>query len=147
MLIQVALMLPPDAVSVPWARHVVSAALTRAGVAAECVDDVEVAVSEACTNAYRHSSADGHYEVTMEIRDEHLTIDVLDSGVGFQQAQVPRAMSHVSAENGRGLALIAAYCDSALFDSVSGSGGAVHLNKRLRWVEGAPWSRLASAGS
>jgi hypothetical protein len=35
------------------------------------------------------------------------------------------------------MALMNALSDLAVFDSVEGKGGSVHLTKRLRWVEGA----------
>ncbi len=143
MRVQVELTLPRDAVSVPFARHVVSAALHRAGVTSDCLAEVAVAVSEACTNAFHHSSADGSYEVVMSIAEEELIIDVIDSGAGFGISPTPAAMPHVSAENGRGMALMSAYTDSAAFDSVVNGGGSVHLVKRLRWYPGAPLRRAA----
>jgi serine/threonine-protein kinase RsbW len=135
---QVVLRLPRAAVSVSLARHVVSTALKRAGVTLDCLADVELAVSEACTNAYLHSSAQGGYEVVVAIGDELMTIDVIDSGGGFGDAATTGTMSDVSAESGRGLALMAAYSDSAAFESVIDGGGTVHLSKRLCWLEDAP---------
>ena len=63
MKIRLALSLPREEISVPLTRHVVSAALLTAGVEPTCVQEVEVALSEACTNAVKHAVDGVSYEV------------------------------------------------------------------------------------
>jgi serine/threonine-protein kinase RsbW len=138
MRIQLGLTLPREAVSVPLTRHTVSAALYTAGVEPDCVEEVEVALTEACTNAVRHAGPGVSYDVQVGISDEQVTIDVLDSGSGFgQRSTTPTETDH-AAEDGRGLGLMQALSDLTVFDSVTGGGGSVHLMKQLRWIEGAP---------
>jgi serine/threonine-protein kinase RsbW len=138
MRIQLGLTLPREAVSVPLTRHTVSAALYTAGVEPDCVEEVEVALSEACTNAVRHAGPGVSYDVQVNISDEQVTIDVLDSGSGFgQRSTTPTATDH-TAEDGRGIGLMNALSDLTVFDSVTGAGGSVHLMKQLRWIEGSP---------
>lgn len=138
MRIQVVLTLPREAVSVPLARHTVAAALQSAGIAEDCLAEVKVALSEACTNVFHHAGAGESYEVAINIGDEQLTMEVVDSGAGFGWQSAQSTMPHHMAEGGRGLALMSAFSDHALFDTVSGDGGSVHLMKRLRWTEGSP---------
>ncbi len=138
MRIQVVLTLPREAVSVPLARHTVSAALQSAGIAEDCLAEVEVALSEACTNVFHHAGAGENYEVAINIGDEQLTMEVVDSGAGFGWQSTESTMPHEMAEAGRGLALMSAFSDHALFDTVRGDGGSVHLMKKLRWTDGAP---------
>jgi serine/threonine-protein kinase RsbW len=147
MRIQVVMTLPREAASVPLARRTVAVALSSAGVAHDCVSEVEVALSEACTNAYHHAGEGADYEVVINIGDEQLTVDVLDSGTGFgpRPAGSAASMPDDSAERGRGLALMAALTDRAVFDTVSGNGGSVHLMKRLRWAAHAPLLTSAPA--
>jgi serine/threonine-protein kinase RsbW len=135
--VKIVLTLPRDTASVPLARHTVAAALRRAGVAADCVAEVEVAISEACTNAYAHATDALTYEVTISLQDEQLTIDVVDAGPGFGRAAPSAAMPHPASDGGRGVALMAAFSDEAVFDSVTGGGGSVHLVKLLRWSDQA----------
>jgi serine/threonine-protein kinase RsbW len=138
MRIQLVLSLPREAISVPLTRHTVCSALLSAGVEATCVAEVELAISEACTNAVQHAVNGSTYEVLVNIGDEQVTVDVVDSGCAFGQraktSSVPsdHLPEHV-AEDGRGMSLIAAFADSAVFDSVTGESGSVHLVKRLRW--------------
>jgi serine/threonine-protein kinase RsbW len=120
------------------ARHTVSAALQSAGIAEDCLAEVEVALSEACTNVFHHAGAGESYEVAINIGDEQLTMEVVDSGAGFGWQSTQSTMPHEMAEAGRGLALMSAFSDHALFDTVSGDGGSVHLMKKLRWTDGAP---------
>ena len=131
MRVLVALTLPREAASVPLARHTVSAALTSAGVAVECLAEIQVALSEACTNVFRHADAGDSYDVLIRVEDEQVIMDVVDAGAGPGQ-RVPR-MPDTSAESGRGLALMAAFTDLAVFDSVVGDSGSVHLMKHLQW--------------
>lgn len=136
MRIQVVMTLPREAHSVPVARRTVASALTSAGVTRECVGEVEVALSEACTNVFHHAGPGGSYEVLINIGDQQMTMDVLDSGAGFGDLPAePARMAETTDEGGRGIALMRALTDQAVFDSVTGGGGSVHLVKRLRWSE------------
>ena len=139
MRIVVVLALPRDAASVPLVRHTARAALARAGVATECAEEVEVALSEACTNAYRHSQSGESFEVVLNVGDEDLTVDVMDDGTGVPHG-VPVMMPGPSADGGRGVSLMAAFSDQVVFDSVTGNGGWVRLRKRLRWDDDAPFN-------
>jgi serine/threonine-protein kinase RsbW len=120
----------------------VAAALTAAGVTPDCLAEVEVALSEACTNVLHHAGKGEAYEVAINISDQQLTMDVIDFGSGFGHLQPGTSMPEPTAESGRGLALIRALTDQAVFDSVSGDGGTVRLMKRLRWAPDAPVTLL-----
>jgi serine/threonine-protein kinase RsbW len=143
--IKVAMTLPRAAVSVPLARRTVRAALRSVRVAPECVQESELAVSEACTNVYRHAGVGDHYEVVIRIADDELTIDILDSGAGITDGHLSPTMPDGTAENGRGLFLMTALTDRAVFDADHGSGGSVHLMKRLRWDADRPTTVATSA--
>lgn len=77
MKIQLVLSLPREEISVPLTRHVVSAALLTAGVQPTCVQDVEVALSEVCTNAVKHAVDGVSCEVMVGITEEKVSIDVV----------------------------------------------------------------------
>jgi serine/threonine-protein kinase RsbW len=132
-----------EARSVPVVRRTVATASSTAGVTHECVGEVEVALSEACTNVYRHAGHGAEYEVVINIGDEQLTMDVVDSGAGFGNLETAPTATEPDAEGGRGIALMRALSDRAVFDTVSGGGGSVHLMKHLRWTNGSVDWRLA----
>jgi serine/threonine-protein kinase RsbW len=135
MRIQIVMTLPREAVSVPLARRTVAEVLRSAGVAPDCLSEAEVALSEACTNVFHHANAGENYEVVINLGEEHLTMDVFDSGAGFGSHPRVVDMPESHAETGRGLALMTAFSDQAVFDTVTGDGGAVHLTKFLRWAD------------
>ena len=127
--------LPRETRSVPVVRHTVATALTSAGVTHDCVGEVEVALSEACTNVLRHAGP-AAYDVVISIGDEQLTMDVIDTGAGFGDLGAPpQATAEQDAERARGIALMRELSDRAVFDTVTGGGRSVHLMKHLRWTD------------
>lgn len=74
------LSLPRDGQSVPLVRRITGDSLGVLGVEADCVSDIQVALSEACSNVLKHSGAEDDYEVNVVIRDRLATLEVLDRG-------------------------------------------------------------------
>jgi serine/threonine-protein kinase RsbW len=143
---QIVMMLPPVAASVSFARHTLAEALTIADVTPDCSYEAQVALSEACTNAFHHVAAGENFEVLMNIGDVELTLHILDSGSGLPiNGHRSPSWPEVDAENGRGMALMAALTDDANFDFRNG-GGSVRLKKRLLRNAEAAWPRLPAAG-
>ena len=132
--IKIVMTLPPDAASVPLVRRTFSEAMLSAGVAKDCVQEAEVALSEACTNVFNHAGADDNYEVAIELSEDRLTMDIFDRGDGVHPSRHSPTMPDGSAEDGRGLALMAAFTDDVVFDTVHSQGASVHLMKHLRWA-------------
>ena len=77
-----ALLLPRDARTIPVARHICREALRELGVESECVGDIEVALTEACTNVLEHSEAGNEYEVQVKLAERDCVIRVVDQGRG-----------------------------------------------------------------
>ena len=138
MRIEVTLSLPQDTVSVPLARRTVSAMLAQTGIDHDCLAEVKVALSEACTNVLDHAGTGGSYQVVIALQNDLLTIDVTDDGPGFVDRQPRPTMPDPLATRGRGGALIAALTDDAHFDTVTSGGATVRMTKRLIWSSGAP---------
>ncbi|MDQ4065547.1 MAG: ATP-binding protein [Actinomycetota bacterium] len=126
------LLLPRDEISVPVVRRVCGTALRDLGVVEPCVSDVQLAVTEACTNVLKH--ADGtaeEYEVTVEVNEQLCVIRVLDTGSGFEHEHLGREVVHEGAESGRGIQLMRALVDTVNFISRPEVGTVVHLEKNL----------------
>lgn len=131
MSIQIVMMLPPEAASVSMARRTLAEALRFADVAPECLYEAQLVLSEACTNVFHHAATNENFEVLIGVGELELTMHVIDSGPGLPTKGHHRApWPDDTAENGRGLALMTAYTDSASFDSHH-QGGTVRLTKRL----------------
>lgn len=140
--LELTLCLPRDEVSVGLVRHLCGHALREVGAAAECVDDVELAASEACANVADHSGPGDVYEVTVELANRQCAISVIDKGHGFDFTSLPRGLADTDAESGRGVGLMRALVDRVHFTSEPQVGAIVHLVKELDLVPGSPASRL-----
>lgn len=140
------LQLPRDRLSVPVTRHLISGALREVGVVTEDVGDVELAVSEACTNVITHSSPGDAYEVTVTIAPSACHIRVVDVGHGFDHRALTPEMAGLDAEHGRGVALMHALVDKVHFESQSEVGTVVHLVKDLHFDDNlASWRPMLTS--
>lgn len=136
------LCLPRDEASVPVVRHLLGGSLRKLGVADECVSDIELALTEACTNVLRHASnKEDEYEVQVEIEDRQSDIRIKDTGRGFDHRSLSGEVSP-SAESGRGIQLMQALVDSVAFESKPEDGTVVHLVKKLEIAPGSPLGRI-----
>lgn len=131
---ELTLRLPRRSTSASAARRVIGSVLTVLGVARRDRDDLELAMSEACTNAVRHAHGTDDFEVDIRVRDDTCTVDVLDRGCGFASDATTHAMPPISEHGGRGLPLIRAVCDQVRLDSRPGAGAAIRFSKQLTFT-------------
>jgi serine/threonine-protein kinase RsbW len=141
--IKVTLQLPRDALSVPVIRRVMATSMQTLGVEAECVEDIGVALTEACTNVLDHATGDDEYEVVVRIAGDVCTVLVVDAGRGFDASRLGHADADPNAEEGRGIQLIRALVDRVQFRSRPDDGTIVHLEKSLVFRAGSPIHKLA----
>ena len=148
MVITFSLSLPRDEASVPVVRRLCKSALDDLGVEDSCVSDIELAVTEACTNVLQHAHGTVDvYETTVEISDSDCTIRVIDSGEGFDASAEGRGDHIDEAESGRGIFLIRALVDNVRFISRPEDGTIVHLEKNLVFKPTSILKRLTTASA
>ena len=140
--IKFTLQLPRDALSVPVVRRVLNSSMQTLGVMEDCLMDIELALTEACTNVLDHAADGDEYEVIAGVDDNACVIEVIDRGRGFDAERLGHAEADPSAEEGRGIQLIRALVDKVHFRSRAESGTIVHLEKELQYVEGSPLQKL-----
>lgn len=141
--IKFTLQLPRDALSVPVVRRVLNSSMRTLGVAEDCLTDIEIALTEACTNVLDHAAQGDEYEIVAGLDDNKCVIEVLDTGRGFDAARLGHSEADPSAEEGRGIQLIRALVDRVHFRSRAESGTIVHLEKDLEFISGSPLQQLA----
>ena len=129
--------LPVDAQSVPLVRGLLRQALEHLGVAASGIDDVLLALTEACTNVVQHSGPGDDYEVDIRLDDAVCSIDVCDIGHGFDFAALSAAGASDDAERGRGVQLMRQLVDRVHFESKPTAGSIVHMENTLDYDEGS----------
>ena len=127
--------IPATPAFVGVARSVVyAAAAIVPGIDDDRLDDLRIAVSEACTNAVEaHQSVQSTDRVILrcDLERGRLLVRIEDSGDGFDPDAMPvrpepGSPGHLDAERGWGIQLIRALVDTAEFSS-SGDGTAVTL--------------------
>jgi serine/threonine-protein kinase RsbW len=131
----IALRLPRDAASVPLIRQMFDATLDSLGVEPETRDDIELMLTEACSNVVRHATPSDEYVVSAGVHDDLCVIRVVDTGHGFDAAEVQEAAP--GAESGRGIQIMRALADDVRFTNRHEDGSMVCLEKRLRFAPGA----------
>jgi serine/threonine-protein kinase RsbW len=82
------LVFPRETISVPVVRRVLGDTLYKLGVDDDCVADLLLAVTEACTNVLRHSGPGRRYEVVATVGRNRCVLDVVDTGRGFDPASL-----------------------------------------------------------
>ncbi len=140
--LKLTLALPRDEFSVPVARRVLSRSLEVLGVDETVVADIELALTEACTNVLDHAADTDEYEVSAGIDGTLCIIEVIDRGGGFDDSTQGLVDAEPSAEDGRGIQLMRALVDKVTFTSRPQLGTVVHLEKQLSWDDGAVIQRL-----
>jgi serine/threonine-protein kinase RsbW len=130
-LLDVAVCLPHEAETVRLIRRVVKSALRSFRVTEECIDDVCLALSEACTNVIDHAVVGDEYEVRVQIDEQNCTLSVKNTGHGFDAAGLRGVMPDPSSPRGRGVAIMRTLMDEVDFDSGEETGTIVHLVKAL----------------
>ena len=140
--LKLTLALPRDEYSVPVARRVLARSLEVLGVEQEVVADIELALTEACTNVLDHAADTDEYEVSAGIDGTICIIEVIDRGGGFDDTTKGLIDAEPSAEDGRGIQLMRALVDEVTFTSRPQVGTVVHLEKQLTWHDGAVIERL-----
>ena len=110
--------------------------LTTSGIANKvgfCMDDIEdlkVAVSEACTNAIKHSS-DDRFTIIYTMIENGLTIEIIDNGNGYDTSSINEPDIENLKQSGMGLFIIEALMDEVSIESQEGKGTSIKMTKYL----------------
>ncbi|MGP3931820.1 MULTISPECIES: ATP-binding protein [unclassified Nonomuraea] len=136
----IALRLPRDAASVPLIREMLDGTLRSLGVDPQVRDDIELMLTEACSNVIKHAAPSDDYRVCAIVDDERCVIQVVDHGGGFDPREI---VDHgPGSEHGRGLQIMRALADDIRFANKHEDGAMVCLEKRLRYAPGAAGTHL-----
>ena len=138
------LSLPRDEASVPVVRRVCRDSLVMLGVKRDCVGDIELAVTEACTNVLKHvARTEEQYEVSVHLDQGQCEIRVIDTAGGiFDHETRGFEEAAVSAESGRGIFIMRAMVDELKFIPAPDTGAVLHLVKKLEIEDDSVLKRL-----
>lgn len=123
--------LPVDTGSVPFVRGLCRQALEHLHTEPAVIDEIALALTEACANVVRHAGEQAEYEVEVVIDDRLCRISVVDGGAGFDPAALPEQEERSPLDGGRGLLLMQALVDRLDFRHEADGRHRVTLEKRL----------------
>ena len=143
-----------DAPAITALRVEVAAFLSANQVSTANASDILLALTEATTNAARHSGS-STADVHVVLFDHTIAVTVTDSGVGFDHERVGFSCPHPLSPDGRGLFLISSVMDSVEVTCTDGTK--LRMTKHLSRVRPRPsmgvafapvssWNSAASAG-
>jgi serine/threonine-protein kinase RsbW len=98
----------------------------------DTLSDLKLALTEACSNSVRHAygNGEGHVDISFELLDDRLIVEVADDGSGFEPLAGERAFEEELTEGGLGIAIIRSIADEVEFGDGTGGRGS-----RLRFVK------------
>lgn len=135
--IQVDITIPSISEYVGIVRLAISGIATRMDYSIEEIEDIKIAVSEACTNAVQYAydpKIPGKVDVQCRLYPDKLEITVIDHGSGFDidaviSGRKPKDESPDKLGLGLGLTFIRSLMDEADFTSVPGKGTTIRMAK------------------
>lgn len=121
----------PEYVSV--VRLTASAIASRMGFSFEEIEDIKVAIAEACTNVIKHGMCNKseNYEIDFVMEENKIIIDIIDKGTGFCFEDVLEPDLSCPKEGGLGIFIIKSLMDEVEIKSDLGKGTAIKMIKYL----------------
>lgn len=98
----------------------------------ETLNDLKLALTEACTNSVRHAYEEGRtgvVEIVYQLEPDRLVIEIADEGAGFKPDEVEAGGNGDLSEGGLGIAIIRAVADEVEIGERETGGS------RLRFVK------------
>lgn len=118
----------PDFVSV--IRLTTSGIASKMGFTLDDIDDLKVSISEACTNVIKHSK-DDKFEVNFYIYDDRLTIEVKDTGIGYDKSKVKDPDLKNPQTSGLGLFIIKTLMDEVEIETCNEKGTSIKMTEMV----------------
>jgi serine/threonine-protein kinase RsbW len=119
-------------------RDFIKTAASEAGFSKEAIDNIILAVDEACTNIIKHAykySPEGRIVITLKPGKKSFTIEIIDYGKSFEPDLVPNPDLQKYVNQGRvgglGMYLMKTLMDEVKYQSVPGKFNQVSLSKNI----------------
>jgi len=140
MILRLSLDLPEDTTYIRTTRLLSRCLLEDIKVNRDTIADVELIVTELCSNVIRHAqSKETHFLVTLEYYKPQMVITVKDTGRGFAQEDVlPVGTARSDVDGGEryggyGMSLLEGLSDKVDFTETDPHGTTVRVEKNLHY--------------
>ncbi|HEY5340446.1 MAG TPA: ATP-binding protein [Candidatus Aquilonibacter sp.] len=127
----VELRIPCKAEWVALARLSVAAVASRLSFSIDEIEDIKLAVAEACTNAIQHADGSPFIEIKCEAIDNGMRISVRDHGRGTRPEHIRSRELNEERAGGLGVFLIRSLMDNADYEVHPEKGTLLVMEKRL----------------
>ena len=111
-------------------RLTTSGIANKIGFSIDDIEDIKVAVSEACTNAIKHSN-DNKFFITFYILENGLAMEIEDKGKGYDVESLHQPDLNNPKESGLGLFIIQSLMDEVNIESKENKGTIIKMTKYL----------------
>ncbi len=131
---KIELSIPHRSEYVSLIRLTVASIANRMGFDVEEIEDIKVALSEACSNAIKHGGCaeDENFTVQFTREQKRLLISVADSGKGYSVESVEPPNTEILNEGGLGIFIIKSLMDDVRITSGNRQGTSITMIKNLR---------------
>ena len=129
------LTIPAKAEYITLGRLALTAIARVRPVSEETLNDLKLALTEACTNSVRHAyrqERGGTVEIAYHLEPDRLVVEVADDGEGFQPSEVEAGDNGDLSEGGLGIAIIRAIADEVEIGERESGGSRLRFVKFLR---------------
>jgi serine/threonine-protein kinase RsbW len=97
----------------------------------EAIEDIKVAVGEACNNAIIHSQCESTFTIRFQVMDQTFVCEVSDCGNGFDLDEYSEPDLNDPKGNGLGIFIMKSLMDEVSVETVPGKGTKIILKKFL----------------
>jgi len=118
----------PDYVSI--LRLTTSGIANKLGFSMDDIEDMKVAVSEACSNAVKHSE-DNKVSINFNLLNNGIQIEIIDNGKGYDVDSIETPDLSNPKEGGLGLFIIQTLMDEVNISSRGNQGTTIKMTKYL----------------
>lgn len=119
-------------------RNFIHSAAKSIGFVDEAIDNIILAVDEACTNIIKHAYKfypDGKIIIRLNYSNKKLTVEIIDYGSSFAPDTIPdpdlQQYFNQKRVGGLGMYLMKSLMDDVKYSSVPGKYNSVSLSKKL----------------
>ncbi len=128
----VELRIPSKAEWVGVARLAVAGIASRLQFSIEDIEDLKLAVAEACTNCIQHATGGDSVSITCQIFSDKITVTVEDAGAGVSSAALAPKRLGEPKVGGLGVFLIRSLMDDVEYELNPDVGTKLTMTKFLR---------------
>lgn len=130
---KICLSIPTKSEYVSVARLTSSVVANNMGFDIEDIEDIKVAVGEACNNAVLHTEDNKHtFDLSFIAESEKLVIEVKDSGKGFSMDNYEEPDLAHPKDHGLGIFIMKSLMDDLEIESKINEGTSIKMTKYLK---------------